>query len=75
MIDLENGERLTCWRHNSAARRLAHDEGRLGAALQGSDLARLSGITLAILSPDRRPARSRWTAPAPATPSTARSSS
>lgn len=57
MIELENGERrFTYWRDSSAARTLADDEGHLEAALRGTDLVYLSGITLAILAPDRRAA-------------------
>jgi 2-dehydro-3-deoxygluconokinase len=55
LIELKDGERsFAYWRGQSAARRLAEDEGRLRAALAGADLAYLSGITLAILpAPDR----------------------
>lgn len=49
------GERsFSYWRSDSAARGLAEDAGHLGAALAGSDLVYLSGITLAILPPPDR---------------------
>ncbi|HEU0222085.1 MAG TPA: sugar kinase [Paracoccaceae bacterium] len=55
LIELEAGERsFTYWRENSAARRLADDEPALARAMAGADAIYLSGITLAILSPDRR---------------------
>src|SRR5690606_14787102 len=55
MIDLDNGERsFTYWRSQSAARLLADDEARLRDAMAASDLICFSGITLAILAPDRR---------------------
>lgn len=55
MIDLDNGERsFTYWRSQSAARLLADDEARLRDAMAASDLIYFSGITLAILAPDRR---------------------
>jgi 2-dehydro-3-deoxygluconokinase len=55
LIDLKDGERsFSYWRGQSAAKRLAEDAGRLGAALAGADLAYLSGITLAILPPSDR---------------------
>lgn len=54
-ISLQAGERsFAYWRDNSAARRLADDRDALDAALAGCGLAYLSGITLAILSPDGR---------------------
>jgi 2-dehydro-3-deoxygluconokinase len=55
LIELKNGERsFAYWRGQSAARRLAEDDARLRAALDGAALAYLSGITLAILpTPDR----------------------
>lgn len=54
-IDLQNGERsFTYWRGQSAARRLADDEAHLGRAFAEAAAIYLSGITLAILSPDRR---------------------
>lgn len=50
MISLTNGERsFTYWRGQSAARRMLDTDAPLRAALQGADLAYLSGITLAIL--------------------------
>jgi 2-dehydro-3-deoxygluconokinase len=55
LIELKDGERsFSYWRGQSAAKRLAEDEARLSAALRGADLAYLSGITLAILSPPDR---------------------
>ncbi len=51
----EDGERsFSYWRSDSAARGLAEDGEHLLAALTGSDLVYLSGITLAILSPVAR---------------------
>lgn len=56
-ISLDKGERsFTYWRSASAARHLADDEAALGAALDAADLVYLSGITLAILAPERRAA-------------------
>lgn len=55
MIDLDAGERsFTYWRGQSAARLLADDEVLLRAAVEASDVVYFSGITLAILAPDRR---------------------
>lgn len=55
LIELKDGERsFSYWRGQSAAKRLAEDEGRLRAALEGADLAYMSGITLAILAPTDR---------------------
>lgn len=55
LIELKDGERsFSYWRGQSAARRLAEDEDRLARALAGAELAYLSGITLAILSPQDR---------------------
>jgi 2-dehydro-3-deoxygluconokinase len=55
LIELKDGERsFSYWRGQSAAKRLAEDEGRLRGALAGADLAYLSGITLAILAPPDR---------------------
>jgi 2-dehydro-3-deoxygluconokinase len=55
LIELKDGERsFSYWRGQSAAKRLAEDEGRLRSALAGADLAYLSGITLAILPPPDR---------------------
>lgn len=55
MISLNNGERsFNYWRGQSAARRMLDSDAPLRAALQGADLAYLSGITLAILPDDDR---------------------
>lgn len=55
MIDLKDGERsFTYWRETSAARALADDENHLARSFLGADLIYFSGITLAILTPDRR---------------------
>jgi 2-dehydro-3-deoxygluconokinase len=55
MIHLQNGERsFTYWRAQSAARQLAADPDHLARSLHGANLAYLSGITLAILSPAHR---------------------
>lgn len=55
MIDLRDGERsFTYWRDSSAARNLADDPNHLAEAFSRADLVYFSGITLAILSPDRR---------------------
>jgi 2-dehydro-3-deoxygluconokinase len=55
LIELKDGERsFSYWRGQSAARRLAEDDGRLTRALRGATLAYLSGITLAILPPPDR---------------------
>lgn len=55
MIDLKDGERsFTYWRDASAARCLADDPDHLARCLLGADLVYFSGITLAILTPDRR---------------------
>lgn len=51
LIELRDGERsFSYWRDHSAARLLAADPARLAQALDGADLAYLSGITLAILN-------------------------
>lgn len=56
-ITLKGGERsFTYWRGQSAARHLADDPAALAAGLAGAGLVYLSGITLAILAPDRRAA-------------------
>lgn len=56
-IELHDGERsFSYWRGQSAARRLADDEQALKAAITQSDVIYFSGITLAILAPDRREA-------------------
>jgi 2-dehydro-3-deoxygluconokinase len=55
MITLTGAERsFTYWRDASAARTLADDPDRLSAALASVTTAYLSGITLAILTPDAR---------------------
>ncbi|MEO8241937.1 MAG: sugar kinase [bacterium] len=55
LISLANGERsFSYWRGQSAARMLADDPVRLAAALVGADVVLFSGITLAILTPERR---------------------
>lgn len=57
MIDLKDGERsFTYWRDSSAARCLADDIDHLARCFHGADLIYFSGITLAILAPDRRQA-------------------
>ncbi|MFD2815992.1 sugar kinase [Paracoccus aerius] len=57
MIELKDGERsFTYWRDSSAARTLADDPQRLKAAFDGADVIYFSGITIAILAPDRRQA-------------------
>jgi len=54
-ITLNEGERsFTYWRGEAAARHLADDPEWLAAALRSSRLLYFSGITLAILSPERR---------------------
>ncbi len=56
-IELHDGERsFSYWRGQSAARRLADDEAALEAAIDAADVVYFSGITLAILEPDRRTA-------------------
>jgi 2-dehydro-3-deoxygluconokinase len=55
MIELHGVERsFHYWRQSSAARHLADDGAALASALRGVELAHLSGITLAILSPGAR---------------------
>jgi 2-dehydro-3-deoxygluconokinase len=55
MISLKDGERsFTYWRDSSAARHLADDTERLGAAIAAADVIFFSGITLAILPPAAR---------------------
>lgn len=57
MISLVGAERsFTYWRETSAAKLLAADPDALAAALKGIGTAYLSGITLAILSPEHREA-------------------
>lgn len=54
-ISLDQGERsFTYWRDRSAARLLADDAEALAAATGAADVIYVSGITLAILAPDRR---------------------
>ncbi|MCS0495808.1 sugar kinase [Ancylobacter sp. MQZ15Z-1] len=54
-IELHEGERsFAYWRGQSAARHLADDETALQAAIDAAGLVYFSGITLAILAPDRR---------------------
>ena len=55
MIEQHDGDRhFTYWRDRSAARCLADDESALAAAIAAARLVYVSGITLAILAPDRR---------------------
>jgi 2-dehydro-3-deoxygluconokinase len=55
MIELDGVERsFHYWRDTSAARHLAEDKVALLKAIDGVGLVHLSGITLAILSPDAR---------------------
>jgi 2-dehydro-3-deoxygluconokinase len=55
LIELDRGERsFTYWRDSSAARSLADDPGALAAAVTEADAVYFSGITLAILPPERR---------------------
>ncbi|MGL6208832.1 MAG: sugar kinase [Paracoccaceae bacterium] len=55
MINLHQGERsFTYWRGQSAARHLADDPTHLAQAVVGAEAVVLSGITLAILSPEAR---------------------
>lgn len=57
LISLDQGERsFSYWRGQSAAKSLANDVSVLDAAMAASDLIYFSGITLAILAPDRRAA-------------------
>ena len=54
-INLDGGERsFSYWRSQSAARHFADDPVWLARALHASDLIYLSGITLAILTPQAR---------------------
>lgn len=54
MISLDGAERtFTYWRETAAARQLASDPARLAAQINGADAAYFSGITLAIIGPDR----------------------
>lgn len=55
IIHQEAGDRhFTYWRENSAARLLADDPEALLSAVNGADCLYFSGITLAILKPQRR---------------------
>lgn len=55
LISQVDGDRhFTYWRDTSAARLLADDETALRDAVRGAGLVYFSGITLAILAPDRR---------------------
>ena len=55
MISTEAGERsFSYWRDRSAARLMAEDEGWLAETLAAADMLHLSGITLAILTPEHR---------------------
>jgi 2-dehydro-3-deoxygluconokinase len=55
LIETKNCERsFSYWRSQSAARHMADAEGPLAAAMDASDVIYFSGITLAILAPDRR---------------------
>lgn len=55
MIAVKDGERaFTYWRGQSAARLLADDPAWLASTFDAADLIYLSGITLAILSPEAR---------------------
>lgn len=57
LIDTKDGERsFTYWRSQSAARLLADDETALETAITDAAIIYFSGITLAILAPDRRAA-------------------
>ena len=54
-ISLRDGERsFTYWRGQSAARALADDPEWLAMALADADIVYLTGVTVAILAPDRR---------------------
>ena len=55
MIQLTNGERsFAYWRGQSAAKMLAEDADHLSRVLTGDQIILVSGITLAILSPEHR---------------------
>ncbi len=57
LISLDKGERsFSYWRGQSAARTLADEPAALAWGLAGAGLVVLSGITLAILAPERREA-------------------
>lgn len=56
-INIKDGERtFTYWRDNSAARGLADDPVQLAQAIRTARVVYMSGITLAILAPERRDA-------------------
>lgn len=70
LIDQEDGDRVfTYWRENSAARQMANDFARLAAGFSDTDVVYLSGITLAILPPDRRSALTECLGQLPSTTS------
>jgi 2-dehydro-3-deoxygluconokinase len=54
--DSQGERQFSYWRSASAARLLADDPATLASGFEAADLIYLSGITLAILSPDRRAA-------------------
>ncbi|MDX8355356.1 sugar kinase [Cognatiyoonia sp. IB215182] len=55
IISLNQGERsFSYWRGQAAARTLANDPALLDAAMAAADLIYFSGVTLAILAPERR---------------------
>ena len=55
VVHQENGDhQFPYWRENSAARLLADDTQALSSAIDGADCLYFSGITLAILEPNRR---------------------
>ncbi|MCK0166712.1 sugar kinase [Jannaschia sp. S6380] len=55
LISLDRGERsFAYWRDRSAARTLADDSAFLSGAMAASDMIYFSGITLAILPPEKR---------------------
>lgn len=55
LIETVDGERsFAYWRAESAARRLADDRAALEEAFAAADIVYFSGVTLAILAPDRR---------------------
>ncbi|MGB7433680.1 MAG: sugar kinase [Ahrensia sp.] len=55
LISLSDGERsFSYWRSNSAARKLADDAALLKQALDQASIVFFSGITLAILAPEKR---------------------
>lgn len=57
LIELRDGERsFSYWRGQSAARLVARDPARLARALEGAGVVYVSGITLAVVEPEDRPA-------------------